>query len=302
VISTGPVAIEDRRSPARVCAVVVTFERRELLRRCLLALSAERRPPDGVLVVDNASSDGTPEMVRGDFPDVELLRLPANVGGAGGFCRGMARAHAAGYDWLWLMDDDTFVNGETLATLLAGAARAPGGLPLVVCSQVRWKDERLHPMNVPMPRWRSPAAMAAGAAEGLLALRHTTFVSVAVHRDAVDRFGLPLERYFIWSDDVEFTARVLRDAPGYLVPDSVAYHWTATPHPPAAVTSDRFYYHARNSLLLLRGSALGPLERVDHARYYLRTLVEYVRANARSPRRWLLLLRAITDGLRGPVR
>jgi GT2 family glycosyltransferase len=82
-----------------------------------------------------------------------------------------------------------------------------------------------------------------------------------MHRRAIDRFGLPLEHYFIWGDDVEFTARILRDEPGYLVPDSIVYHWTPSPHPAATPTSDRFYYHARNSLFLLRGSSLTAVER-----------------------------------------
>lgn len=289
----------ERRADGRVCAVVVTRERRELLQRCLRALQQERRPPDGILVVDNASSDGTGEMVRAEFPDVELLSLTTNVGGAGGFRRGMERAHAQGYDWLWLMDDDTIARGDSLAALLDGAARAPGGVPVLVASQVRWKDERPHPMNVPVPRWRARRELADGVGEGLLLLRYTTFVSVAVHRDAVDRCGLPLEHYFIWGDDVEFTARVLRDEPGYLVPESVVYHWTPTPHPAAGPTSDRFYYHARNSLLLLRGSSLRSIERLDYARYYVRSLGRYLRVNGISPRHWALLARALRDGLRG---
>ncbi|HLY50766.1 MAG TPA: glycosyltransferase family 2 protein [Solirubrobacteraceae bacterium] len=292
----------ESRQPERVCAIVVTRDRRDMLSRCLSALREERRAPDAVLVVDNASSDGTAEMVQDEFPEAEMLRLTTNVGGAGGFSRGMKRAHAEGYDWLWLMDDDTIASGNTLGPLLAGAARAPHGRPLLVCSQVRWKDERLHPMNIPVPHWRWRSELAEGVADGLLLLRYTTFVSVAIHRQAIDRFGLPLERYFIWGDDVEFTARVLRDDVGYLVADSVAYHWTPSPHPPATPTSDRFYYHARNSLWLLRGSSLTGRERFSYARYYLRTLAEFLRVNRRKPRRWALLARALRDGLQGETR
>jgi len=286
----------------RVCAVVVTRNRRDLLRRCLTALGDASRRPDRILVVDNDSSDGTREMVGSEFPDADLLSLTTNVGGAGGFSRGIARAHADGYDWLWLMDDDTIVRSDTLAALLAGAARAGHGRPLLVASQVWWKDGSLHPMNAPLPRWRWPQELAEGVADGLLLVRYTTFVSVAIHRDAIDRFGLPLEHYFIWSDDVEFTARILRNERGYLVPESVVHHWTPSPHAPATPTSDRFYYHARNSLLLLRGSSLTPIERRDYARYYLRTLGEYLSVNRTRPRRWTLLLRAVWAGLRGEVR
>jgi len=286
----------------RVCAVVVTRDRRELLHECLLALRAQERPVEQVLVVDNASSDGTAGMVRSSFPEARLLSLGENLGGAGGFHRGMAWAHARGYEWLWLMDDDTLVRQDTLAALLAGADRAPGGVPLVLTSQVRWKDESLHPMNAPVPRWRARARLAEGIAAGLLLVRYATFVSTMVRREAIDRFGLPLVHYFLWSDDVEFTARVLRHAPGYLVPESVAYHWTAAPHAAATPSGDRFYYHVRNSLLLLRGSSLSPIERQDYARYLARSIRQYLHVNGCNRSSALLLSRAIRDGLRGETR
>lgn len=284
-----------------VCAIVVTHNRRALLHRCLTALAAQERPVDTTLVVDNASSDGTADLVRDAFPDVELLSLERNVGGAGGFEQGLSWGHRRGYDWLWLMDDDTLALPDTLGALLDGARRAPGKAPLVVCSDVRWKDERPHPMNVPQPRWRERGHLADAAARGLLAVRYATFVSLAVRREAIDRFGLPLADYFLWGDDVEFTARVLRRERGYLVAQSRVYHWTPEPHQGAGLDSDRFYYHARNSLRLLRGTSLSAVERLDYGRYYLRTIAGYVRANRRNRRRLGLLLRGVRDGLRGPA-
>jgi GT2 family glycosyltransferase len=278
---------------------VVTRNRVELLRRCLAALDRQERAVDHVLVVDNASDDGTAAMVRDEFPDATLLALEENVGGAGGFCRGLAWAHERGYDWLWLMDDDTLAFEDTLAALLAGARRAPGGTPLLVASQVLGKDDRLHPMNLGLPRWRSRVGMAEAAACGLLLMRYATFVSVAIRREAIDRFGLPLQQYFLWGDDVEFTARVLRRERGYLVPDSRVYHWTDTPRAPENVTGDRFYYHVRNSLLLLRGRSLAPIERLSYLRWYVGTLRGYLRAEGQDRREALgVVLRGLRDGLR----
>ena len=285
-----------------VCAIVVTYNRRELLRRCLDGLAAQQHPVDATLVVDNASTDGTAELVRAEFPDVELLSLERNVGGAGGFARGLSWAHERGHGWLWLMDDDTLTQPTTLGALLEGARRAPGKEPLIVCSEARWKDERLHPMNVPLPRWRARGQLAEAAGRGLLSVRYATFVSLALRREAIDRFGLPLADYFIWGDDVEYTARVLRHEHGYLVPESQVYHWTPEPHHGAGVDTDRFYYHARNSLQLLRGSSLSGAERVDYARYYLRSIWRFLDANRRDRRRLRILLRGVRDGLRGNPR
>lgn len=287
-----------------MCAVVVTYNRAAMLERCLAALAAQTRPVDTVLVVDNASTDGTAELVSGRFPHAELVRLPQNVGGAGGFHHGLREAHARGFTWAWLMDDDTFAEPGALEALLDGGARVSGRAPLVLASQVRWKDGTLHPMNLPVPRWRAPEEIAAGIADGLVALRNATFVSVLVRCEAVDRFGLPLAHYFIWTDDVEYTSRVLRDERGFLVPESVVHHWTATPHTAASAMGDRFYYHVRNSLLLLRGTSLTAIERLDYGRYYLRSLVRYFgeRGRWRDPAALRLVARGLHAGMRDVTR
>lgn len=276
----------------------MTRNRCELLRRCLTALGEQTRRVDEILVVDNDSQDETRHMVRSEFSSVELLELGTNVGGAGGFCHGMAWAHERGYEWLWLMDDDTFAQTDALEQLLAGAERAPSGRPLLLASRVLWKDGSPHPMNLGLPRWRWPVELAEGVAHGLLLMRYVTFVSVAVHRQAIDRFGLPLPHFFIWGDDVEFTARILRDEPGFLVPESVVFHWTDAPKGAANLLGDRFYYHVRNSLFLLRGSAFQPSERLAYARWYFGTLIRYIRETRGDWRALATLARGTRDGLR----
>src|SRR3954447_15177950 len=119
--------MESAPAPAeRVCAVVVTYNRVELLRECLTALEAQTRPLDRILVIDNKSTDGTAEMVRSEHPGVELVELPENRGGAGGFYEGTRRAYDDGYDWLWLMDDDTIPNATALEKLLDAPAELDG--------------------------------------------------------------------------------------------------------------------------------------------------------------------------------
>src|SRR5262245_34479345 len=90
----------------RICAVVVTFNRKPLLAKCLLSLERQSRRPDAILVVDNRSTDGTAAMLAEQFGHLSYLRLEANTGGAGGFHEGMKWAYERGFDWLWVMDDD----------------------------------------------------------------------------------------------------------------------------------------------------------------------------------------------------
>lgn len=284
------------RSTVRICAVVVTYNRASLLSRCLDSLDAQSRPPEGILVIDNASTDDTPRLLTAR-PGVEVLTLAHNSGGSGGFRAGVEHAYRQGYDWLWLLDDDTMPDVDCLSALRAGADRAPRR-PSIVASVVRWRDGQLHPMNRPWLRLNRRGEFVEGAAAGLGAIRAATFVSAMIHRDAVDRHGFPPGHYFVWLDDIEYTARVLRHGNGYLVPESTAVHWTALPYNTITDTRERFYYKARNHLWLLRGGSFGGLERAGYALAYCRAVAKYLRDSPDRRQALLTTLRGIRDGLR----
>ena len=127
--------------PERIAAIVVTYNRKWLLGECLDSLLRQSHPLDALYIIDNTSTDGTYEYLldRGfispaasphetvrlvassESPDqrveVHYIRMPDNVGGAGGFAEGMERAAGAGFDWLWLMDDDVLAAPDALDVL-----------------------------------------------------------------------------------------------------------------------------------------------------------------------------------------
>jgi rhamnopyranosyl-N-acetylglucosaminyl-diphospho-decaprenol beta-1,3/1,4-galactofuranosyltransferase len=284
-----------------VCAVVVTRNRRELLVQCLAAIGAQTHPVDHILVVDNASTDGTAEMLRDQHPKLELLALASNGGGAGGFHAGLRRAHAGGFDWIWLMDDDTIPTATCLQALLDAADLLPGRPPALLSSRVVWTDGQLHPMNQQGFERASTAAVVQAGELGLMPLRTATFVSLLVNRRAVDDHGLPLRRYFLWSDDIEYTARILREEPGYLVPASVSVHLTDRPYTATSTSGDRFYFHVRNTLYMLRGPAWSRREKPSLAFGLAVTIVEYLRFNRFAVRAIAVILRGLRDGLRSGV-
>src|SRR5215469_4660419 len=106
----------------RVCAVVATHNRKNLLEECLTGLLRQSHALDHILVVDTASTDGTLDMVARKFPHIEPVRLEENVGGAGGFHTGVKHAYEAGYDWIWVMDDDVEPLPGTLDVMLRYAS------------------------------------------------------------------------------------------------------------------------------------------------------------------------------------
>jgi GT2 family glycosyltransferase len=250
-------------------------------------------------VLDNASTDGTPELVRERYRDqVELVALPTNEGGAGGFHEGLRLAHAAGHEWIWLMDDDTIANPTALAELLAGSART--GLshtPAMLSSKIVWTDGAMHPMNSPGFEREASSDVFAAAEQRLMPLRTATFVSLLLHRGAVDRHGLPLKRYFLWSDDIEYTARILGEEPGYLVPASVAVHKTKSPDW-AISSGDRFYFLVRNTIYMLRGTAWKGREKPDLFVGYVLNVVRYLHFSRCSRASLAVVGRGVRDGLK----
>lgn len=285
----------------RVCAVVVTHNRCELLGEVLDALDGQTLRADALLVVDNASTDATPELLQRRCRPDEVLRLARNEGGAGGFHEGLRAAHAAGHDLLWIMDDDVIASPDALERLLDGRASAAAHDPLLMASKVVWLDGGVHPMNAPIPAWKQGAELldAAERRTGLLPVRAATFTSLLVDRRAVDRYGLPEKRYFLWSDDLEWTARVLRFERGFLAAGSVVLHKTATPHTALTQTGDRFYYHVRNTLYMLGGAAWAPGEKVGHARRLARSIATYLRQERCRPHALALVARGLRDGVLG---
>ena len=143
----------------RVTAVMVAYNRRELLGEALAALAAQSRPVDRLIVVDNASDDGSGEFAAeqlaagGDWGErARLIRLGENTGGAGGFAVGIAAAVAdPDVDWVWVMDDDTVPGPDALAGALAAHERyrETGQDDLAVMgSRVVWVDGDDHPRPV----------------------------------------------------------------------------------------------------------------------------------------------------------
>lgn len=267
--------------PQNVCAVVVTYNRKTLLEECVWALEAQTCPVAKTVVIDNASSDGTIEMLESLFPHLEILSLSENVGGAGGFHVGMKWAYEHGYDWLWVLDDDTIATPTALEELFLARARFPEEKqPQLLVSKVVWTDGSLHTMNQPLPHFADLDGLSRSVERATLSIRSTTFVSCLLHRDLVMRYGLPVADYFIWGDDTEYTARILRENLGVVVPRSVAVHKTARQHTALDAAPERFTLHVRNTIwMLTHSAAYSGKEKLRNAVTLVTWIVRYLKIN-----------------------
>ena len=209
----------------KICAIVVTYNRKEMLLQCVKALHDQKYNDFDILVVDNASTDGTKDFI---VPHLKVndvyVNTGANLGGSGGFYYGMKYAYEKGYDWLWIMDDDVVPTPTALGELV-------GHLKFVktvsfLASAVYSKDNKA--LNTPEISRYSTNGYRFWYDKleyGMIRLAHATFVSLLVNRNAITRCGLPCKDYFIWGDDTEYTMRIIgKFGAAYMVGSSKVYH------------------------------------------------------------------------------
>ncbi|NBZ87371.1 glycosyltransferase [Stagnihabitans tardus] len=266
---------------SRLVAIVVTFNRLAQLQVTVPRLLAEAL--DAVVVVDNASTDGTGSWLAGlSDPKLHVLSLGANTGGAGGFAAGLEAAQSRfDPDWYVLMDDDARPHPGACASFLAreGGLRAEGYE--AVAAGVFYPDGRICDMNRPSrnPFWHmadflrtltggregfhvTDEAYAPALASIPQPIDATSFVGFFLSRAGLERGGLPDARLFIYGDDVIYTLTLVKRGGKIAFLSAIGFEHDCSTY--VAQGGDiyrplwKVYYNYRNSLLAYRVAA-GPV-------------------------------------------
>jgi rhamnopyranosyl-N-acetylglucosaminyl-diphospho-decaprenol beta-1,3/1,4-galactofuranosyltransferase len=216
--------------PETVAAVVVTYNRAKLLLECLSGLLRQTRAVDKIVLIDNASSDDTRELLRAagylDHPVIAYFRLSTNTGGAGGFHEGMKQAHALGFDWIWIMDDDAEPHSDALERMQpAFQDQGIGGVVnLTLGLDGRPQVEHRGWLDLNSSKLRAHRPLDGAMPTAPMPISFASFVGLAVSRKMIDRIGLPMREMFIKGDDLEYCIRLSQQGPLTLVPDSRILH------------------------------------------------------------------------------
>jgi len=194
-----------------ICAVVVTYNRKELLLNCLQALQAQSYPVDHIVVVNHASTDRTVDFLRAegwlDSDRFTLLTLDANQGGAGGFYAGIEFAYQRQFDYIWLMDDDGLPAEDSLAELMPYADEKTYIGPLVLNNKN--PAELTFTLRLPNSKTvlTSLADVEKATVDNIIPEIVMPFNGILFSKKMIEKIGFPKASYFIWGDDMEYTWR-----------------------------------------------------------------------------------------------
>ena len=220
-----------------VCAVVVTYNRKELLTECLEGLLKQTRPIDAIYLIDNFSNDGTPELLKeegyiDELPPKDLkepwekmfvcnnillyyVRMHENTGGSGGFYEGVKRTYSRDYEWLWLMDDDVEADKNTLEELLKYRSLNNGN---VVLMPARFYNNALYTAEAktlnysnPLKKFCSNYIEKVDLSNDYFEIATFPFEGPLISKKVIDSIGLPMKELFIFSDDTYYASKVYID-------------------------------------------------------------------------------------------
>jgi len=233
-----------------VAAVVVTYNRKDLLIVCLEALRNQTKKPDAIYIVDNKSNDGTQELLyekkyiskipingtnenqlikhqvsslkkTNENIKINYIRKCENDGGSGGFHEGMKQAYKDGYEWIWLMDDDVMPHIECLKNLFINKDSSNVLVPLRLDINGNVADSStitFSKRNFLYKTWSfSFGTFKSGikvedviSKSGHILLENFAFEGPFINRSVIDKIGLCAKNLFILYDDTEYALRILK--------------------------------------------------------------------------------------------
>lgn len=237
-----------------VSCVLVTYNRKELLKESLDALFTQSVQLSHIYIIDNNSTDGTAQFLKTEIEGVHdncvVKYLKENLGGAGGFEFGLKAAMKETKDqFFWIMDDDTIPSVNALEELLNATNLLDNQFGFL-CSNVHMENGEVGNVPTPSTDWSDRSD------EGLIKVESATFVSFFVNREMVNAYGVPIGKLFIWGDDTEFTRRLSLQKESYFVASSKVLH--KAPLKSVSILNDvdskieRYFFSFRNGIYIKR--------------------------------------------------
>lgn len=248
-------------SKIKIAAVIVTYNRIDLLKKVLKSFDEQSRHPDYIIIVNNASIDGTKEYLENwENEDVEgqikfVLHTKSNLGGSGGFYLGTEKAMQTDATWIWVSDDDAFPHSDVFEKAEKHFLELGERNDIsAICTQVKTDGTvaesnrsrrnmgllRMSLIHVPEEEYK----------KNVFECDNFSYVGVFMNSNALKKVGLINKEYFIWRDDVEHSWRLSSVGKIYCYPDMIVDHQIKKMDYDGV--SWKTYYAYRNDMLMYK--------------------------------------------------
>lgn len=238
-------------------AVIVTFNRKKLLLEAVTALLNQTESPQKIIIIDNASSDGTELALSSanllNNPIIDYHRLTTNVGGAGGFYEGVKIAEKYNFDWLSLSDDDAIFHDDYFTEMDNAVVSNPdvkafAGTVKLVDGRIQF-DQRMRLRNW---TWLGELRTNPDEYDKDFDIDLLTFCGAFINMKIIRQIGLPEKGFFIWHDDIEYSIRIREHSRIINVHKAILTHKTNIPsidYSSHYAPDWREYYGHRNHII-----------------------------------------------------
>jgi GT2 family glycosyltransferase len=285
-----------------VAIIVLNWNRKDDTLRCLASLERATYPAASVIVVDNASTDGSVEAIRAAFPAARNIENATNLGYAGGNNAGLQAALADGFPFVLVLNNDTVLHPEAVERLVACATSHPGAG--IVAPAICYLD---HPERV----WSAGGTIdwSAGVVSSTYVdqpsgqlpghpytVDHVTGCCMLLRAEAVRTSGMIDPRFFLYFEETEWCVRIARH--GYeIVVEPAARIWHDIQPAEQEGSPAIAYYMTRNQLLFLNAAQAPLSTRLRAAGRQVRTIASlFVRPHSPARARGRAsMLRAMRD-------
>ena len=225
----------------KILVIVVTYNGMKWLDRCLGSVRASELPAD-LYVWDNDSADGSADYVQNRFPEARLVRSAGNLGFAEANNRGMRHALDKGYDYVYLLNQDAWIEPSTLGILVAAHQAHPEFAVLSPLQMTDGFDGLDKQFGILLKRWPVEPAMTEPAAAPV-AVRRVMAAHWLVSREALEKVGLFSDLFPIYGNDDNWCDRARYHGCRIgIVPDARAVHDRAYREEPKEKVIFRNYY------------------------------------------------------------
>ncbi len=256
----------------KVFVILLNYNRCEDTIDCIYSLRQCTYPFFHIIVVDNASTDNSEDRLKKKFPDIEIIQTGRNLGYTGGINVGVRHVLLQRPAYILILNNDTLVQPDFLNHLVD--VLESNETAAAACGTIYYYPERtkIWYAGGRLIPWRGLAVhekkLSAANNPSFSDAQRVSFITgcmILLRRSIIEKIGMEDERFFMYLDDIEFSARIL--TAGYellYVPRAIIYHKVCG----EGESAFKLYYSVRNRLLLIN-SAFTTWQKLIARSYFL---------------------------------